>query len=383
MELAKREAPWFQDAGVKKVIFLTVAFKLTALIVMAMGAFFLPFRFDNYFANFHFPPNQLPDFWTGFKTWDAQHYLYLATFGYTPHLMCDAFYPLFPGLIHLFGFLFLRNYFLTGLLLSNLFTVTAMVFMYRIVREFYDESVAFNACLLLLAFPTGFFLGLIYSDSLFLMLATAFFYFEMKNKKGLYLLCAFFLPLARPIGILVMIPIVFKIFRENRERKLEKISKVILCSLLGLITYFLVMRIFAGGMMAGFEAQNDYRIGKSFYCLFHPIQWFLNNFVHVKLSLNSPGTSLSDRLFFLIYFILLIESWKWLPPHLWVYVLAVGLISGMSGDLTSFMRYMVVIFPIFITMAIRFKSSLRYLAWGSAIVQILFIFLHSINDWVA
>jgi hypothetical protein len=373
---------WFQDAGIKKVIFFTVACKLAALVVVAAGAFFLPFQSDNYFANFHYPPNQSPDFLTRFATWDAPHYLYLADFGYKPSLLSNAFYPMFPWLIHLFGFLFFNNHILTGLFLSSLFTVEAMIFMYQVVREFYNESTALNACALLLMFPTGFFLGFIYPDSLFLMLVTALFYFEMKNKKKFYLPCALLLPLCKPIGMVAVLPLAFKVLWDGGKGKFWKTFEILVCSLIGLTSYFLIMKIYTGDMMAGFEAQNYYHDSKSFSHLFHPIDWFVNNFVNIELSFNSPFTGFLDRFFFVVYLFLLAFSWQILPRHLFVYVLVVGMISGLSGDMTSFMRYLVVLFPLFITMAIRFKSFIWYLVGGCAVIQIVFILLYSINDWV-
>jgi hypothetical protein len=143
------------------------------------------------------------------------------------------------------------------------------------------------------------------------------------------------------------------------------------------------MKISTGDMFSGFEAQNYYYRSKSVSNLFHPIDWFLNNFVYIKLSFNNPFTSFLDRFLFLIYLILLIDSWRFLPRYFWVYVLVLGLVSGMSGDLTSFMRYTVVLFPLFIALAIRFKSSIWYLIGGCAVVQIVFILLYSLNDWVA
>lgn len=382
MEPEVKVTKWFQDAGLKKVILLTVACKLAVLIVVAAGAFFLPFRTDNYFANFHYPPNQSPDFFTRFATWDAPHYLYLADFGYKPNLLSNAFYPLFPWLIHLFGFLFLNNHILTGIFLSAFFTVGALVFMYRIVSVFYNESVALNTCVLLLVFPTGFFLGFIYPDSLFLMLVTAFFYFEMKNKKWFYLLCAFLLPLSKPIGMVAVLAFVFKVLWDGEKVKVWKTFEILFCASLGLISYFLMMKFYTGDMMSGFVAQSYYRDSKSVSNLIHPIDWFVNNFINIKLSFNSPFTGFLDRFFFVIYFVLLTFSWQILPRHLFVYVLVVGMISGLSGDMTSFMRYMVVLFPVFITMVVRFKSAFWYLVGGCAVVQIVFILLYSINDWV-
>ncbi len=374
---------WLHDAGIKKVVLLTVSLKLMALTVIAVGAIFLPFNSSNYFANFHYPPFQAPDFFTRFATWDAPHYLYLADFGYKPNLLSNAFFPLFSWLICGFGFLFLGHHFLTGLLLSNFFTVLAMVFIYSTVRELYNESVALKSCLLLLVFPTGFFLGLIYSDALFLMLAAGIFYFEMKNRRWPFLLFAFLLPLSRAIGILVMAAVLFKILTDKDENKCKKACELLFCSLLGLGVYFFIMKVMTGNAFSGFEAQSYYHMSKSVSTLFHPLDWFMNNFVRVHLSFNQPFTGALDRLCFLFYLVLAAASWRLLPNHLWVYVLVVGLVSGLSGDLTSFMRYFIVIFPLFVTMVIRFKSYLWYVVGACVIVQVLFVLLYSLNDWVA
>ncbi len=124
---------WFQDIGLKKVIFLTIAFKISTFIVIIVGALFLPFRNDNYLANFHYPHDQIPDLFTRFETWDGQHYLYLADHGYEPGLMSNAFYPLFPFLIHCFSFLLMKNTLAAGLLLSTIFVVVSMSYLYSLV----------------------------------------------------------------------------------------------------------------------------------------------------------------------------------------------------------------------------------------------------------
>ncbi len=374
---------WLHDAGIKKVVFLTVFLKLMALTVIAVGAIFLPFNSSNYFANFHYPTFQAPDFFTRFATWDAPHYLYLADFGYKPNLLSNAFFPLFPWLIRGVGFLFFGHHLLVGLVLSNLLTVLAMVFVYSVVRELYDESVALKSCLLLLVFPTGFFLGLIYSDALFLMLAAGLFYFEMKNYRWPFLLFAFLLPLSRAIGILVMAAVLFKILMDDDKGRFKKTGELVLCSLLGLGFYFFVMEVMTGNPFSGFEAQSYYHMSKSISTLFHPLDWFMNNFVRIHLSFNQPFTGALDRICFLFYLALAAVSWRLLPNHLWVYVLVVGLVSGLSGDLTSFMRYFIVLFPLFVTMAIRLKSYFWYVVGACFIVQVLFVLLYSLNDWVA
>ncbi|HTA76783.1 MAG TPA: hypothetical protein VK791_06475 [bacterium] len=378
---------WFHDAGIKKIFVLTIAFKLTALTVIAVGAVFLPFNTANYTANFHYPPYRAPDFFTRFTTWDAQHYLYLADHGYAPGLMSDTFYPLFPFLVHLASFLFFGNALAAGLLLSTLFTLGSMLFLYSLVRKIHGEEAALNSCLLLLAFPMSFFLGLVYADSLFLMLAVGFFYFSQVGKGWLAIICAFLLPLTKPTGILAAVFSFATVFCEKwptyKGDYFNRRYYLYAAISLGFLAYLLVMEWLTGNYLSGFTAQHYFNSGYSIQNLFHPIDWILKNFIDVSYSFNGPTNGVVSRLVFIGFLVWLVTSFKTVGDPLWFYALVVGLVSALSGDLMSFSRYLVMIFPIFITMAIRFKSSVRYLAWAFALVQIAFILLYSINEWVA
>lgn len=58
---------------------------------------------------------------TAWFRWDAVHYLNIAQFGYHAHSEgSSVFYPLYPGLTHLFAFLIGKNYILSALLVSSL-----------------------------------------------------------------------------------------------------------------------------------------------------------------------------------------------------------------------------------------------------------------------
>src|SRR5262245_12428992 len=57
------------------------------------------FHERGYYGNFHWPLEQPPTGATRFATWDAQHYLFLATEGYHAGQRSITFFPLFPWLI--------------------------------------------------------------------------------------------------------------------------------------------------------------------------------------------------------------------------------------------------------------------------------------------
>jgi hypothetical protein len=374
---------WFQDAGLKKVVLFTVVFKLTALIVIAIGAVFFSFHTDNYLANFHYPHDQIPNLFNRFATWDAQHYLYLADHGYEPGLMSNTFYPLFPFLIHCLSFLFLGNTLIAALFLSTLFTVVSMCYLYLLIRKNYGREAAVRACLLLLAFPMSFFLGLVYADSLFLMLATAFFYYLNEKKVLPAFVCACLLPLSRPTGVLIAIPALAFILENHKSLKIEKYLISLLGFLFGFAAYLLIFQIFTGDPWAGFNAQGYFASGYSVQTLSHPLLWFVNNFLKINFSLNGPTDGFLSRLCFIGFVASVFGAWKFLDKSLLVYMLVVGLVSAFSGDLMSYPRYMVMIFPLFVLLAVRFKDKVPYYMALCIPLQILFLILYSLNEWVA
>ena len=385
---------WFQDAGLKKVVLFTVVFKLTALIVIAIGAVFFPFHTDNYLANFHYPHDQIPNLFNRFATWDAQHYLYLADHGYEPGLMSNTFYPLFPFLIHCLSYLFLGNTLIAGLFLSTLFTIASMCYLYLLVRKNYGGEAAVRACLLLLAFPMSFFLGLVYADSLFLMLAIAFFYYEKNDKLWPAIICAFLLPFTRPTGVLIAVISFSTVFSNkmptSKGNFLLRRFYLTTAIALGFVIYLFIMKILTGDYLAGFNAQNYFNSGYSIQNLLHPIDWFLKNFINISYSFNGPMNGVVSRLCFIGFVVGLVFSFKMfvltfktVNDDLWFYALVVGLVSALSGDLMSFPRYLVMIFPLFVFLAIKLKDKIPYYLVLSIPLQILLIILYSLNEWVA
>jgi Gpi18-like mannosyltransferase len=374
---------WFRDDGLKKVVLFTIVFKLMALIVIAMGAVFFPFRTDNYLANFHYPHDQVPDLFTRFATWDAQHYLYLADHGYEPGLMSNTFYPLFPFLIHFISYFFLGNTLTAGLFLSVLFTIASMCFLYLLVQKKYGGEAGVRACLLLLAFPMSFFLGLVYADSLFLMLATAFFYYFDEQKIWPAFVCACLLPLSRPTGILIAIPALVLIFEKTKSLKVQKYLILLFGFLFGFAAYLLVFQIFTGNPWAGFDAQGYFASGYSVQTLSHPLLWFVHNFLNTHLSFNSPTDGFLSRLCFIGFVASVFVARKILDKSLLVYMLIVGLVSALSGDLMSYPRYIVMIFPLFVLLAVKIRDELSFYMAICIPLQILFLILYSLNEWVA
>ena len=105
--------------------------------------------------------------------WDAQHYLDLATRGYSAtgdarNLI--AFLPLYPALISAVAVVGLPVR-LAALLISNLAGVIAAILLYEMGRTDEGDRVGFRAAALFTIFPTAYFLVVGYSEAVFCALA--------------------------------------------------------------------------------------------------------------------------------------------------------------------------------------------------------------------
>lgn len=126
-----------------------------------------------------FLPSSEIDYWFRWTNWDGGHFRGIAENGYLPFQ--TVFFPLYPALIKLISLSGLdANW--SGLLISHLSLFVSLFLLYKLVLLDFSESVAKRAVFALLIFPTSFYLGALYSESLFLATTLAAFYFTRINK---------------------------------------------------------------------------------------------------------------------------------------------------------------------------------------------------------
>jgi Gpi18-like mannosyltransferase len=108
--------------------------------------------------------------------WDAHPYLRIAQIGYRVRSIPGrnpfdqyylGFFPFYPMAVRAATFVF-RNRVLSGMIVSYVASVFACWFLYLLVRIDADHGDAWRAVLLLLTFPTAYFLSAPYSEALFL-----------------------------------------------------------------------------------------------------------------------------------------------------------------------------------------------------------------------
>ena len=310
--------------------------------------------------------------------WDSFWHLDIAQNGYffkgIEKLSNIVFFPLYPFLIRVTSFLTNGNFILAGWILSVIFLLLALFYFFKIVKEFHPEINPHLPIILLLIFPTAFFLNAIYTESIFLFFSLATFYYGLKKNFLSAGIFGFFASLTRVTGILLFIPLIWEYFKSYNFKFKSilnlKILPIFLIPL-GTISFFLYHYLKFGNFFLFFEVEKNW--GRAFTLQKGHFDFFSNpavvNFVIDVLSVIF--------ILLVIYFV-----FKILRTSYGLYMLATVAIVLSTGTLMSIGRYILVLFPIYILGA-SIKNQYLQQAW--IFLSILLLAMYTIlfvnNYW--
>ncbi len=149
--------------------------------------------------------------WELWNVWDVPHYISIASSGYQK-LGDEAnfiiYLPFFPLLISIFKFVFQTSYLIAGYIVSLFTSILLAIILYKLTLLDYTKKTAILTVLMLFIFPTSFFLHIPYTESLFILLSVASFYFARQKH---YWISFLFIGLATATKIvgLALIPAIF------------------------------------------------------------------------------------------------------------------------------------------------------------------------------
>lgn len=118
------------------------------------------------------------------SVWDVPNYLSLASSGYQrfgTEANFMVLLPFMPLLIFLFEFIFPTSFLISGFIVSSVATILLAVLLYKLILLDYSKKIALLTVLMFFIFPTSFFLHIPYSESVFVLLVVATFYFARKK----------------------------------------------------------------------------------------------------------------------------------------------------------------------------------------------------------
>jgi len=332
---------------------------------------FLGGGMGNYFKN--------PYLWS-WGNFDGEHYMSIARRGYQP--LTYFFFPLFPILVKAFQIPLkdgLFSYLASGLFVSHVSLFVALLGLYKLIRLDFKKNVATNTILLLLLFPTSFYFGSVYTESLFLALVVWSFVFAREEKWFLAGLLGGFATLTRIVG-LVLLPALFVEFVGKKKVKdVFKLKKLVWLLLipLALVGYMLFLKSETGDPLEFFNTVSIFGEQRSSSLIIFP-QVFYRYIFKILPNLNysyvpSVLVSWIEFLVASLFLGLSIISFKKLRLSYALFLTLGFLIPTFSGSFSSLPRYVLVLFPGFILLSMyltKLSKTFRYIVFG-----VLFILL--------
>ena len=284
--------------------------------------------------------------WANF---DGIHYLDIATHGYTT----DArFMPLYPLIIKFFSF-FIPYPFIVGLILSNIFFLVSLFVLKKLLELDYDKKRIIWTIIFLLVFPTSFFFGAVYSESLFFLLTLLSFYFARKKLWLLAGLFGAFASATRVVGI-ILLPVLLIEYIKQKQKNMKDLLGILLIPL-GTISYSIYNFFRWGNPIYFLQAQGELSNGRAVNSIILPPQLIYRYFK--ILFTVSPvqydwWIALLEFAMFWFGVMLIYIMWKQKIRLSYLAFTVLGmLVPMMSGTLTGFPRYVLPLFPLFIAMS--------------------------------
>src|SRR5258708_6128652 len=217
-----------------------IIWRIAIFVFALLSIKFLPVFSHNYFGGGYSNYTVNPLFW-GHLNFDGEHYLAIAQNGYQP--LEYFFFPLFTIAIRFFSLAKDQVTLVwTGLIISNLLFLFALIGIYKLVEIDYKENVAKLTLILMLFFPTSFYFATYYTESLFLILVVWAFYLARRGNFLVASILAAFASAARVVGVVLLPVLLIEYFLKIKNKNLFVAAATILISPLGLVVslYFLL-----------------------------------------------------------------------------------------------------------------------------------------------
>ncbi len=305
------------------------------------------------------------DSWANF---DGLHYLYISWEGYTNNY---GFFPMFPIFIKfLASVLGARNifdlsYFFSGFLISNFALLISLIILSKLLAFDYKRSEQKWILTLFLFFPTSFFFGGIYSESLFLLFLFLSFYFSRKKNFLLASVFGFMLTLTRFVGICIFPALIYEYHLSENKNLKSFIKSGIWFVPFGLIGYSFYNFYKEGDFLFFIKAQGTFLNHRSVDSI---VLFPQTIFRYIKILLTTSNTyfewyiALIEVASFIFVLLLLFLAWKKRIRLSYIlFSLFAVMIPASTGTFSGIPRYILVAFPCYIVLGLIKNRLIKFI----------------------
>lgn len=368
------------------------------------------------------PSYGLPQWLYSWANFDGVHYLTIAEKGYVGTGLIQAFFPVFPLLMKSLTWV-TSNALISGLLIANGAALLLIIAWYYFLRRSFKAPTAWLGVFILLLFPTSFFFGAVYSESLFLGLVIACFIAADRRQWWLAALIAAVASATRIVGVLLVPALLVELYVQrtwegSRRVKIIGLPKkvdtpaviqlikhalsqldrflarswrqgiIISVGVLGLVAYMSYLSAYFNDPLYFLHVQAEFGSGRQETVVLLPqviwrylkIMWLYRPF-DLRYFVFAQEFVLS-----ILTLVGLAVSLKYVRFSYVVFALGAYLIPTLTGTFSSMPRYVLVCFPVMILLTKLLENRrwtrVIYLV-GSGILLILNTLLFIQGHWVA
>ncbi len=336
------------------IIFIYLFFRIVDLVVATIAPYFLP-----YLGFFPYKEildlSRLPYFLSGFGNFDGVHYIRIASHGYDNFE--QAFFPLYPLVIRMVSIILGGRMVFAGIVVSWFFGGFGLVLLAKYLETIgLKKDKLFWTILFICFYPTSFYFGAIYGESLFLFLLFLSLYSLGRHNQWLASIAAFFAALTRLAGVFIFFPFFIELWLNPSRKQIrgEKTTIKVLITLmpiLGLFVYMGYLYQTTGDPFYFVTAQPAFGAYRSTTLILLPqvVYRYLKIFITAKHDFRYFVSVFEFFSFVLMFVAVLSELWQiwknkkkdWLGSRLGlaVFSLVYLLLPTMTGTLSSMPRY--------------------------------------------
>jgi len=329
-----------------------------------------------YFSVGHFSPSFI--LLNMFSRWDSPHYLFIAQNWYVNSgdpANFIVFFPLYPVLIKLVTFDFAYAN-LSGLLISNVSAFVAAVYLFKLAKLDFDDSVAKKAVVFLSIFPMAFFFSAIYTESLFFALVISSFYYARVGKWSLAGVLSLLAALTRLAGLLLLPALIVEYLHQkgwNLRKVGAEVSWVFL-PVLGFLIYLGINVQVTGNpfTFVAIERVHWYQTIDPLLGFSRALHWATTAAYPENITIGLAGISFAA---FGLAMIVAGFSKRFRMSYL-VYMSLTWMLAVATGWWISVPRYIMAMFPMFILLGLFSKRKIVILAVSVPFLVLLCFFTY-------
>lgn len=373
-----------------KIISLAVVWRLALFGLSALADRWLEYRPSFPYAFERLAKMELPRWLYSWANFDGVHYLTIAESGYVGTASIQAFFPLFPMIVR-----FLGQSVVGGVVLNFLLTILVLWLFFELARKEYSKNVSLWAGAFLIAFPTSFFLGALYTEALFLALILGSF-LVARNKQWLWAgLLGALASATRVVGIAILPALLVELWLQKKPASLQSFVRtnwreisLVSLSALGLAGYMGSLWVLFADPLYFFHVQETFGAGRQTHLILLPqVLWRYVKILWTARPFDWKYFSYAqDLILSLGVLTSLIGFFRKIRPSYLVFSLLTFLLPPLTGTLNSMPRYVLICFPIFFLLASETekKPVLRaFLLTASVFLLIINTVLFIQGYWVA